>query len=77
MGIIVLFRYHQLLEEFAIKKLPGFYRKYGREHSNCDYGSFSAQYKDSDLFPQTLPIERFLDIPGPIRKRKFFEVCFI
>jgi len=66
-------RYHMLLKEFTAKKLPEFYKKYNREQSSFGHEPCSAQYKDSDLFPQTLPIEKFLDIPGPIRKRKFFE----
>ena len=67
-------RYHILLKEFTAKKLPEFYKKYNREQSSFGHEPCSAQYKDSDLFPQTLPIEKFLDIPGPIRKRNFFEV---
>ena len=63
-----------LLSDFRAKKLPDFYRKYNTEQSSGDNSSFTAQHKDSDLFPQTQPIEKFLEIPGKIRKRRFFEV---
>ena len=72
--IALTLRYYVLLKEFTAKKLPEFYKKYSREQSSFGHGSCSAQYKDADLFPQTLPVEKFLDIPAPIRKRKFFEV---
>ena len=70
-------RYQQLLAKFTARKLPEFYKKYHRESTSNKSATEDVLQEDGELFPRPLPMEKLLDIPAQIRKRRFFEVVNI
>eukprot|EP00795_Rhopilema_esculentum_P012010 gene12010-2594_t len=66
-------RYQQLLAKFTARKLPEFYKKYHRESPSNKSATEDVLQEDGELFPRPLPMEKLLDIPAQIRKRRFFE----